>query len=339
MSEEQQRILVESIDRTLGDGDYRGLHIGWFGAEALLALPILRKLSVQFRNLAKTHGCTYRAKIITNGYALTPIITRDLLMEMGVTTAVITLDGTADSHDSRRPLKGGRGSFDKIFENIMAIASDRELDGFALLIRCNVDRSNVGSVSDLIRLLADYGLSKRVRFYTAPIHPWGNDLSERILPMEEYAAREVEWLLELDDLGFDVGFLPNRKKINCLTFLKDSVVVGSGGDLYNCTEVSLVPTGLSSGQAPGWIGTLAEGETQSLRSKFGDFYDQVARGEYPCGRCELLPVCGGACPKQWKEGNRPCPSMKFNIRERLLMSFARLRLRGDVPANSQFSCP
>jgi uncharacterized protein len=43
----------------------------------------------------------------------------------------------------------------------------------------------------------------------------------------------------------------------------------------------------------------------------------------------MLPVCGGACPKAWLEGHRPCPSAKWNIESRLLLSYAASRINGD----------
>jgi uncharacterized protein len=35
----------------------------------------------------------------------------------------------------------------------------------------------------------------------------------------------------------------------------------------------------------------------------------------------MLPVCGGACPKSWAEGRRACPPNKFNIKEKLILSY------------------
>jgi uncharacterized protein len=40
----------------------------------------------------------------------------------------------------------------------------------------------------------------------------------------------------------------------------------------------------------------------------------------------MLPVCGGACPKQWHEGRAPCPSAKKNLGERLMLALALSQL-------------
>ena len=59
---------------------------------------------------------------------------------------------------------------------------------------------------------------------------------------------------------------------------------------------------------------------------FGNFNAEVRQGKYPCSTCRMLPVCGGSCPKQWREGIEPCPSAKQNIEQRLLLSYAVSRI-------------
>jgi uncharacterized protein len=49
------------------------------------------------------------------------------------------------------------------------------------------------------------------------------------------------------------------------------------------------------------------------------WYDEIPTNDSWCKSCKFLPVCGGACPKSWYEGNPACPSFKFNIDERLMM--------------------
>jgi uncharacterized protein len=38
----------------------------------------------------------------------------------------------------------------------------------------------------------------------------------------------------------------------------------------------------------------------------------------------MLPVCGGSCPKLWREGYVPCPSFKYNWEDRLDIAARRL---------------
>lgn len=51
--------------------------------------------------------------------------------------------------------------------------------------------------------------------------------------------------------------------------------------------------------------------------QFDDWHDAVAAGEIPCRRCLFFPVCGGACPKQWRDGTVPCPPFKYAVQQRM----------------------
>ena len=59
----------------------------------------------------------------------------------------MTLDGTADVHDRRRPLKGGGSTFDRISTGI-----DRALEaGLPINLRVVVDRDNLANLPDMAR--------------------------------------------------------------------------------------------------------------------------------------------------------------------------------------------
>ena len=61
----------------------------------------------------------------------------------------------------------------------------------------------------------------------------------------------------------------------------------------------------------------------------GDWNDLIQNdASLPCNTCTMLPVCGGACPKSWQEGNAACPSNKFNIKEKLALNY-KIMLLGE----------
>jgi uncharacterized protein len=154
-------------------------------------------------------------------------------------------------------------------------------------------------------------------FYCAPVHSWGNDAHDSALAFDEYATREIEWLNKAATLGFAVQLIPQRKEITCLAVRKSGDLVAATGELFNCTEVSYVPSyGNPNARA---IGTLESGEVLGRRNLLADFNDRVEAHEFPCAECYLLPACGGSCPKLWQEGLIPCPSTKNNIGQRLLL--------------------
>ncbi|RME86744.1 MAG: SPASM domain-containing protein, partial [Planctomycetota bacterium] len=75
------------------------------------------------------------------------------------------------------------------------------------------------------------------------------------------------------------------------------------------------------------VGNLRKGVEETKRERLGNFYHEIEKGLHPCKSCLFLPVCGGACPKLWKEGSCPCPSFKFNMKERLMLYYAWQQLK------------
>ena len=101
------------------------LNISWFGGEPLLALDVIVELSESILADVQKHGLTYTAEISTNGYLLTEQNFRSLL-SCNVRRFMITLDGMAEIHDSRRFLASGEKTFNLIIENLKAIKKMNE---------------------------------------------------------------------------------------------------------------------------------------------------------------------------------------------------------------------
>ena len=324
LGDEEQDALLLRLRKKLGTGRYRTLSIGWFGAEPLAGMQTIRALTPRLVALALEFNCDYSARIVTNGVALDANIARELAQSLFVVEAEVTLDGIEEAHDERRMHKSGAGSYRRIYENLLSIARSSDL---AIVVRCNVDRSNEAAVAPLIEALADAGLERRISFYTSPVYAWGNDAQRASLSSAEYAEKEVEWLALQLRLGFKVGLLPPRRKIVCMAVQPDSEVLDAYGNTFNCTEVPYVP---AYGEPNIYSIGLPGGRSLSIGKKptqLRSFNDQIAAHEHSsCSECRMLPVCGGQCPKAWHEGNPPCPSTKLNISQRLNLLFALSRM-------------
>lgn len=318
-----QDLFLERQREKLKAERYHKLLVCWFGAEPLSGLGVMRSFTPRLRALAEEFNCTYEARIITNGLALTDKVATEIVNDLAVRDIHITLDGTAEYHNVRRHRKNGKATFEQIFSNTIALARRQDLDT-NLNVRCNVDRRNYEGVLPLMQMLAEAGVQERINFYVAPIHSWGNDAHTLSLSTEEFAEWEIKWLAQMIELGFNPGLTPGRKPIVCLAVMPQGDLVDAHGSLFNCTEVSYVPTYGTPNKFA--IGHVSSGEILGKRNLLGDFNARVGRGEYLCSSCRMLPVCGGACPKLWHEGIIPCPSTKYNIEERLLLSYATSRL-------------
>ncbi|WP_156959406.1 radical SAM protein [Nocardia sp. BMG51109] len=317
LSEHHQDQFLRMAAARLDRSAYRQLFIRWFGAEPLSGIGVIRRFSPRLQALAAEHGCTYGARVVTNGLALTESLAAELVDTHRVRIIDITLDGVAEYHDRRRMEKNGKPTYDRIFRNLVSLARS-DLD-VTINVRCNVDASNHGGVIPLLRALAAAGIQRRINFYVAPIHDWGGNGAERAsLSPEEFATEEIEWLCEMIALGFAPGVLPTRKPVVCMAVEPHSLLVDAVGGLFNCTEVPYVPT--YGGTNRYRIGDVTVGEKPDARRELGSFNERVARHEYPCSSCRMLPVCGGACPKAWNDGHPPCPSTLHNIEARLLLA-------------------
>jgi uncharacterized protein len=300
LSEDHQQEFLRRVAARLASGSYRQLKIGWFGAEPLAGIEVIRSLTPRARALAADHGCGYSARIVTNGLALTPKMATELFDQHSVAEAEVTLDGLAPDHDRQRYTKAGRGSFERIFANVCAVARSTAL---RVVVRCNVTRANAEGVAPLIEALAAAGLAGRVGFYTSPVYAWGNDAHESALERNNYARAEVEWLALQVRLGFQVGLVPQRRRIVCLA--------------PNVFETRVPVAALKRAALETRVAPASRAE------RLASFNDQILAGaQPPCAACVMLPVCGGQCPKAWQEGHEPCPSAKQNMRERLNLIFA-----------------
>ncbi len=339
LSGENQDRLVGRVRTVLQSGRYDRLDICWFGGEPLLGLDIVRSLTKRMRAITDELGYQYAAKMVTNGLALTPRVAEEVVRDLLIDRIEITLDGPAEYHDRRRCTKSGGPTFETIFRNVVHLAAREDLK-VILSIRCNVDQHNRDGVVPLMQKLVEAGIHERIaNFYVAPVFNWGNDAGDRNVSREEFALWEAEWLAQMFHLGFPLGVVPEREKGGCIAVRDDSEVVDPYGTLFKCSETPLVPTYEESLEGPQGsartcmgcgggcsknryaVGDLAQGADPRL-FLFAGFNERIGRRQYACHACNLLPVCGGYCPKKWYEGVVPCPAFKYNVQQRLLMAYA-----------------
>jgi uncharacterized protein len=191
-----------------------------------------------------------------------------------------------------------------------------------------VDARNHVGAEELVEYLDQKDLLRHVKFYTSPVHAWGNDAHHGALDHRSYAAFEIDILGRLMAKGADVRILPTaRKKIVCMSLKRDAELVDSYGNVYNCSEISQVAAYADVKLYK--LDELANTSAPLLSERpFADWNDAILRHETPCGQCQILPICGGACPKLWREGISPCPAMKENIGQRLVLQLSALHRKG-----------
>lgn len=134
---------------TQRSADMTSISIGWYGGEPLIARPVIREIAdhVAAVRCCSDHSIRYDGFITTNGYLLSPDVAQDLFAH-GITRAQVTLDGPHDLHDQTRVLANGRGTFDRIWRNLLGIA--RSSIPISILLRVHFHPGNLADLPEFI---------------------------------------------------------------------------------------------------------------------------------------------------------------------------------------------
>ena len=295
------------------------LNVGWFGGEPLLGIDVIIKLTPKLKELSQKYNCTYTSSITTNALLLNKKNAK-VLIENGVNDIAVSIDGIEKYHDLRRPTKGGEGSYNIILKNLQdffAFIKDNDIQLSRFMIRINVDKYNKEGVEPLFHELKNIGCQEVVTGWDiAPIHSWGNDAVKRALDFDEFSDFKLDMIIKLLELGLiKYPPFPVRVRTLCQAVTYDSLYVDARGQMYDCSEMPLV-----SDSNKYELGTIFDPIEELNKKRHYTNWNRELKN-YPCLNCNILPVCGGGCPKSWKEGFIPCPAFKNNIGEYLLLSY------------------
>jgi uncharacterized protein len=316
--------IASRVEAAFADPATTSVSVTWFGGEPLLALRVIREMSARFVAAAARHGKHYSARMPTNGSLLTARTLQILHDECALRSLEVTIDGPQEVHDQRRIKRNGIGSFHRTVAALAGAVRAASVPDLVLSIRVNVDRDNEHTVADLIADLACFGFAApRVELDLMPVHSWGNDVSAIELEARRYATLEASWIRLARSFGLNVPGMPSAlKKTTCHATSRYGEIVDSEERIYACSEHPLVPKVRDTGVVAR-VSDLVGAAPRPVGA-FDDWYDQVDDGKQQCGRCPLLPVCGGSCPKLWRDGYMPCPSARFNWEDRLDLAAQRL---------------
>ena len=292
------------------------LELHLYGGEPLLNPAALWPVLDGVRAASERLGIKFGSYITTNGSLLTPSISKKLASK-GINTALISIDGPPDVHNQRRPMRDGRGTFDKIISNILH--STPELN---ICIRINLDKQNSCCIPDLLKFMAQHGLQERVLIDLEVVSPVfsPNPHVQEFLFRNEEDLIEIEHLWELcAEFGFKIlGAMPiegacEHKSVNTYT-------VDANGDLYEC---------------PGFVGLTKfkignVDDYQACRSVRSGL---VNRPWHQCADCPYLPICQGGCRmcNFVQKGELASPYCKRNFFERSYPGFLRAKYSNYLP--------
>lgn len=212
------------------------LQVSWFGGEPLLAKDVIFEISETILSLQEQNpDLNYTANIITNGYFLTKDVAEKLINH-GISHYQISLDGDGQLHDTTRVLSNGKGSFDVIMSNLLAL---RQIEaGFKVLIRIHYQKSTYIELKSLIDILNDkFGGDLRFQFHFKSVERLGGEGDENIEAMSPIEKAEIEASLKnfvADSRQIDSLNNPSNQYI-CYASKANSLAIRANGRIAKCT--------------------------------------------------------------------------------------------------------
>ena len=165
----------------------------------------------------------FDGSITTNGYLLTRgLATR--LCKAGVTKYQITLDGSKESHDKTRVLKGGGPSFDVIWKNLTEL-KDSNLN-FSIVLRLHVNSVNEMDYQEFVdHVQHTFSRDSRFSAHTKSIENLGGVNGVDVPSFVPSSAHE--------ELNLD-SFEAENETV-CYASMPNSMIIRANGRIAKCT--------------------------------------------------------------------------------------------------------
>lgn len=272
----------------------RKKYITLFGGEPLLTAP--SKMELVRYILEQAAKRNLEVAVVTNGYSLLdylPILNNATIREIQV-----TLDGTRETHDARRMLRGGQATFDKIANGIDALLENH----IPVNLRMIVDKDNIGNLPELANEAIARGWTNHALFKTAlgrnyELHHCQTNNQRLFTRIDMYAdlydlIKVHPHILLFHKPAFSIakflfenGELPNPLFDSC-SGTKTEWAFDYTGRIYSCTA--------TVGNIDDALGTFFP--KVSLNQTLVDEWEQrdVLSIE-KCRNCSVQLACGGGC--------------------------------------------
>ncbi|MBD2679336.1 MULTISPECIES: radical SAM protein [Nostoc] len=233
MKEETITGVKALIDRRSIDLEH--LQISWFGGEPLIAKDIVFEISEYAMNLTRKYPkLRYEGDMTTNAYFL-DYNTTVALADVGIKSYQISLDGPREIHNKSRIRADGSGTYDKIWENLLAIRNSSLPVSVVLRIHFTVD--TIQMLEPLIdNIKKEFISDSRFSIFFKAIERLGGSNDESIKILSEAEKEQVVQLLKNKLVGETT---PSESLFAhshiCYASQPNSLVIRSNGDVGKCT--------------------------------------------------------------------------------------------------------
>ncbi len=214
---------------------FKYIHISWFGGEPTLCKDHILETSNLVKKLNQTLPFRYTSSMTTNGYLLGLEQFKQYYLA-GITTYQVTLDGW--NHDKTRPHVSGKGTLEKILENLIEIAAlNPDEYQYKIILRHNI-LSGDEDFSWYDHLHSLFGNDNRFAVMVYPVSDWGGESVRSLKILEDenedmLIKRHIDYLsqISMPCTNNEEGML---SKI-CYASYPNGFVFRSNGKIEKCT--------------------------------------------------------------------------------------------------------
>lgn len=277
------------------------LNLAFLGGEPLVNRAVLQATTRRAAELASARGVTLNFSITTNGTLLTEGDS-DFFEEFGFAVTV-SLDGPREAHDAQRPYKSGKGSFDRIMENLKPLFSRQRR--MQVSARVTVTPGNM-----MLRETLD-------QFVSAGFHSVGfSPMLSAPTGAGEMQSDSLETMLgEMIDCGLEYERrslagerYPFANMVNAMREIQKGThrpyPCGAGaGYLGVSSDGELAACHRFVGDVEGAMGSLDGGIDERRRTNW--LADRHVHRQEPCTQCWARYMCGGGCHHEVIRRGRP----------------------------------
>lgn len=292
----------KAIDLLVKDCPEGGkVHLTFLGGEPLINRNAIRLSTEYAENIAKQKSIQVGYSVTTNGTLLTENDAQ-FFEEHGFSVTV-SLDGIGEDHDRNRPMKGGKGSFDTIINNIQPLLSlQRKMQVSA---RVTVTPEN----NDLPKVLDEF---IDMGFHSVGFSPLLRSSNGQNEMNEEQLSTMLENMIACG-LNFEKNVLAGKRYpfLNMVNALKEiskgthrPYPCGAGaGYMGVSADEDLFACHRFVNEDDGKMGDINNGIDATLQNNW--LATRHVNTQEPCSQCWARYLCGGGCHHEVIERGRP----------------------------------
>ncbi len=255
------------------------LEIGWFGGEPLLNIDAIEEIGNHAKRHEDAKHFKYVSSMSTNAVYLNNK-NFERVIDAGVSTFQITLDGVKDKHDLIRKGIHNQPTYSVIWSNLINIK--KTAHKFTIGLRIHVSKANLGSIEYLFAdLVNEFEGDDRFNVYIKAIEDLGgcgHEYSDAVhLTNSEAIVQHLEKLLPSSMLIKKEQSKPNV----CYAAAGNSLVIRSNGEIAKCT--------VALGDERNTLGRInPDGTIDVDNKKFGIWVSQLFDAQK--AKCPLMNI-------------------------------------------------